>query len=246
MTLPSQTLNATHWNDLAGSYDRVMGNVPQMHALFAEIVSHIQPDARSILDLGAGTGNLLLEARRVRPEAALLALDPAPAMLARLQEKLAGASSLTTIVGSAHAIDLPDNSVDTIVSNYALHHLTHEEKRICAQEVFRVLKPEGKFIYGDQHCRRMGGPDDPVWVADLYDLLSHKALHYLNTAGLDRMLLQVELIPKFLRADGEMPATVEYWVDALKEAGFPVPQVVEMNPAPLLNRVIVAIKPRVN
>ncbi|UXH76088.1 class I SAM-dependent methyltransferase [Roseateles amylovorans] len=239
-----QAPDATHWNDLAASYDRVMGNVPQMHALFQEIVSHIQPDTATILDLGAGTGNLLIQAARARPQAALLALDPAPAMLERLREKVPEDVALTTLIGSAHAIDLPDHSVDTIISNYALHHLTHADKRVCAQEVLRVLKPGGKFIYGDQHCRRMGGPEDPAWVADMYDLLSSKALHYLRTAGLDRMLLQVELIPKFLRADGEMPVPVEYWVSALEDAGFPPPLVVEMDPAPLLNRVIVATKPR--
>lgn len=234
----------THWNDLAQNYDKVMGNVPQMHALFAEIVSHIQPDTTSILDLGAGTGNLLREAAAAHPQAALLALDPAPAMLDRLRSKLAGTTALTCIVGSAHALDLPDNSVDTIISNYALHHLSHAEKRVCAREVLRVLRPGGKFIYGDQHCRLLGGPDDPAWVADMFALLSDKALHYLHTAGLGRMLLQVELMPKFLQADGEMPVPVEYWLDSLAEAGFPPCQVIEMAPAKLLNRVIVATKPQ--
>ncbi|HEX7635955.1 MAG TPA: class I SAM-dependent methyltransferase [Noviherbaspirillum sp.] len=233
----------THWNDLAKSYDAIMGKVPQMHDLFAEIVRHIPADASRILDLGAGTGNLLKEVAAARPGAKLYALDPAKAMLERLREKFAGRSSVACIVGSAHAIDLPDNSVDAVVSNYALHHLTHEEKKICAREVMRVLTPGGKFIYGDQHCRLMGGPDDPAWVADMFSLLSDKAMYYLRTAGLERMLLQVELMPKFLRAEGEMPVPVDYWLSCLALAGFPPATVVEMEPAHLLNRVIVAVKP---
>lgn len=242
--MPQLESNATHWNDLAQNYDQVMENVPQMQALFAEIVSHIQPDTTSILDLGAGTGNLLRAAADAHPQAALLALDPAPAMLERLVFKLTRQGPVRTIIGSAHALALPDNSVDTIVSNYALHHLSHEDKKTCAQEVMRVLTPGGKFIYGDQHCRMFGGPDDPAWVADMFALLSDKAVHYLHTAGLERMLLQVELMPKFLRADGEMPVPVQYWLDCLVAAGFPPCQVVEMHPAQLLNRVIVATKPR--
>lgn len=233
----------THWNALAHNYDNIMGKVPQMHALFAEIVSHIQPDSSNILDLGAGTGNLLRAAADSQPQATLLALDPAPAMLDILREKLADRAPVQCIVGSASAIELPDNSVDTIVSNYALHHLTHSEKKICAKEVMRVLRSGGKFIYGDQHCRLFGGPEDPEWVADMFELLNAKATHYLHTAGLDRMLLQVELIPKFLKADGEMPVPVEYWLNSLEEAGFPPCQVIEMEPTELLNRVIVATKP---
>ena len=233
----------THWNNLAENYDRVMADVPQMHDLFVEIVRHIPRGATRILDLGAGTGNLLHTIRRSHSHADLVALDPAPAMLAQLKQKMADDTRLACIVGSAHAIDLPDNSVDAIVSNYALHHLTHDEKKICAREVMRVLRPGGKFIYGDQHCRLMGGPGDQAWVEDLFRLLVDKALHYLHTAGRDRMLLQVELMPKFLRAEGEMPVPVEYWLECLAAAGFPPAVLIEMRPAELLNRVIIATKP---
>jgi ubiquinone/menaquinone biosynthesis C-methylase UbiE len=233
----------THWKDWAKSYDAIMGKVPQMHDLFAEIVRHLPVGARQVLDLGAGTGNLLKEVALARPDAKLYALDPAEAMLELLRAKFAGKSDVACIVGSAHAVDLPDNSIDAIVSNYALHHLTHEEKKICAREVMRVLRPGGKFIYGDQHCRMMGGPDDQAWVADMFSLLSDKAMYYLRTAGLERMLMQVELMPKFLRAEEEMPVPVEYWLKCLEEAGFPPATVVKMKPAQLLNCVIVAVKP---
>jgi ubiquinone/menaquinone biosynthesis C-methylase UbiE len=233
----------THWNDLAKDYDNVMSNVPQMRDLFAEIVRNLPDTAAQILDLGAGTGNLLAQLRARFPQADLIALDPASAMLDRLREKTVGDSQITCLIGSAHAIDLPDNSVDAVVSNYALHHLTHLEKKFCAKEVMRVLKPGGRFVYGDQHCRQMGGPHDLQWVEEMFSLLSAKALHYLRTAGLNRMLLQIELMPKFLLADGEMPVPVSYWLECLKEAGFLPPNVIAMEPAELLNRVIVATKP---
>jgi ubiquinone/menaquinone biosynthesis C-methylase UbiE len=238
-----ESKSTTHWNDLAKDYDRIMGNVPQMYDLFAEIVRNIPVDSSRILDLGAGTGNLLQKVRQAYPQAELIALDPAQAMLERLKEKHVDDTQISCIVGSAHAIDLLDNSVDAVISNYALHHLTHTEKKECAKEVMRVLRPGGKFVYGDQHCRQMGGPSDPVWVADMFSLLSDKALHYLHTAGLERMLLQIELMPKFLLADGEMPVTVEYWLSCLEEAGFPTCQVIEMEPAKHMNRIIVATKP---
>jgi ubiquinone/menaquinone biosynthesis C-methylase UbiE len=234
----------THWKDLAASYDAIMGKVPQMHDLFAEIVKHLPTSVETVLDLGAGTGNLLKEVSTARPDAKLYALDPAESMLDLLQIKFAGETKVTSLIGSAHAIELPDDSMDVIVSNYALHHLTHAEKKICAKEVIRVLRPGGKFIYGDQHCWTMGGPENHEWVADMFSLLSEKAMYYLQTAGLDRMLLQVELMPKFLRAEGEMPVPVDYWLECLDEAGFPPATVVRMEPVKLLNCVIVAVKPR--
>lgn len=231
---------ATHWQDLAGVYDPAMGRDPAMAALHRLILEHLPAPPGHVLDLGTGTGALLQLVRRRWPEARLTGLDPAPAMLEEAAAKLAGDPHLELILGSADDLELPSGCVDAVISNFALHHLPHPGKQRCAREVFRVLRPGGVFLFGDQHCRRMGTPDDPDWVREMLDQFSAKARHYLDTAGMERMLLQVKLLPRILTADGEVMATVDFWLDALAEAGFQDLEVLVAGPEPLLHRVIVA------
>jgi ubiquinone/menaquinone biosynthesis C-methylase UbiE len=238
-----QPLPKTHWEDLANGYDGVMSRDPAMHQLYKVIVSQLPSAPDAILDLGTGTGALLQLARARFPFAELVGLDPAPTMLEQARTKTAADPRTSFLLGSAHEIDVPGNSFDAVISNFALHHLSHEEKRQCAHEIFRVLKPGGRLVYGDQHCRRMGDPHDPAWVEDMFDLFSTKARHYLRTAGIDRMILQIKLIPAFLLAEGEIPATVEYWLECLTDAGFASLEVIATEPEYLYNRVIVAVKP---
>ncbi len=232
----------THWQKLAHDYDSIMTNVPTMEALYEAIINNLPLSPSSILDLGTGTGVLLKFVNDLYPTAKLVGLDPAAAMLEHAREKFEGQSNISFINGSAHQIDAPSNHFDVVISNYALHHLNHDEKLLCAKEVHRVLKPNGRFIYGDQHCRTMGTPADSVWVEEMFDLLCDKAKHYLKTASLERMILQINLIPKFLLTDGEIPATVNYWLKALETAGFNEPDVVVIEPERLLNHVIVVTK----
>lgn len=240
--MTTQEKNATHWQNLASNYDEVMSGVPQMHALHTQIINSLPLNPKRIMDLGTGTGALIEKIIKIYPDCEVVGLDPAPAMLQQARSKFKHNPLITFLECSAHKIDAPNNYFDAIVSNYALHHLTDAQKILCANEIYRILLPQGRLIYGDQHCRKMGEPEDKAWVEDMFDLLCAKARHYLHTASLERMLLQIELIPKFLLKDGEILATVEYWCHALQEAGFSSSDVITLEPANLFNRVIIATK----
>lgn len=232
---------ATHWQSLADGYDPVMGPDPAMSALRRRIVERLPDGTSRVLDLGTGTG-ILLELTRCRfPDCHLVGLDPAPAMLEEARPKLPGAELL---LGSADALDLPSASFDAVISNFALHHLEHEAKRRCAEEIHRVLVPGGLLVFGDQYCPRMGTPADPEWVAEMLEHFSRKARHFLDSAGTGRMLLQVKLMPRLLTADGEVPCTVDYWLDCLDAAGFAGTEVEAVGPELLLHHVVVARKER--
>lgn len=242
MIVETQELTQTHWQGLAHDYDNVMGRDPAMAAMYRAIIAELPASAQTIIDLGTGTGALLRLARWRCPDALLVGLDPAPAMLEQASQKLQGDRAVALTQGSASQLDFPDDHFDAVISNFALHHLSHPDKRECAREIYRVLRPGGRLIYGDQHCRRMGDPGDRDWVEDMFDLFTLKARHYLRTASLDRMLLQIRLIPAFLLADGEIPATVEFWHECLADAGFADIRTITVEPAQLYNRVIVAVK----
>lgn len=242
MSAETERLDA-HWGQEAASYDEIMGADPAMRGLLAEVLARVPPSPQAVLDLGTGTGALLHLIARHHAGCRLVGLDPAPAMLEVARRKLGRDPRVSFVHGSAERLDFPAEVFDVIVSNFALHHLTHSGKASCAREAFRVLVPGGRFIFGDQHCMRMGAPDDLVWLEDMFDLLCAKSRHYLRTAGAARMLLQIRMMPRFLTCDGEIPATVAFWEECLTSAGFEVPTVLVVEPELLLHRVIVATKP---
>ena len=91
----------------------------------------------TVLDLGAGTGKFT--PRLLDTGAAVIAVEPVPAML----EKLASAlPQVKALAGTATAIPLPDASVDAVVCAQAFHWFATPE---ALDEILRVLKPGGRL-----------------------------------------------------------------------------------------------------
>jgi len=101
----------------------------------------------TILDVGAGTGFLTLElAQRCGPDARVIALDPWKAGMSRLRRKLdhLGVGNVVLIEADAAAIDLPDASIDLVVSNLGINNF--ENAAAVLESCFRVAKPGARFL----------------------------------------------------------------------------------------------------
>jgi arsenite methyltransferase len=101
----------------------------------------------TILDVGAGTGFMTVElAQRCGPEATVIAVDPWVAGMRQLRRKLAqlGLANVRLLEQDAATIDLPDASIDLIVSNLGINNFANAEAvlRTC----FRVTKPAGRLV----------------------------------------------------------------------------------------------------
>jgi ubiquinone/menaquinone biosynthesis C-methylase UbiE len=233
----------THWNDFVDGYDPIMSSDPAYRKLLTHIVEQVPDTTESILDLGCGTGALTKLCHLVHPRAFVVGLDPAAKMLEEARVRV-NKPTVSFEEGSAANLSMfPRASFDAVVSNFALHHLSHEDKRVCAREAFLALRPGGVFVYGDQHCNFMGDVNDPERVLHTLELLTNKARYYFLNAGMERMLLQLRLLPRFINQDGEILATPEYWVEALEAAGFADIRVDVIEPAELMNRVISGRRP---
>ena len=104
---------------------------------------------QQVLDIGCGTGNLLLALGQEYPEVDLVGLDPDHRALARAGRKAHRAGvAVSWRQGFAEELPYPDGAVDRVFSSLMLHHLQDDKDALLA-EVRRVLRPSGVFVLAD-------------------------------------------------------------------------------------------------
>ncbi len=106
-----------------------------------------QPAPQKILDIGCGTGQLMLAVSEHFPQANLIGLDPSPKMLEVAREATAGKAAISYEEGNAEELPFEDGSFDTVITSLSFHHWEDHQKGLI--EVRRVLKPGGLFILAD-------------------------------------------------------------------------------------------------
>lgn len=123
---------ATSFGQAVDAYDSARPSYPR------NAVDWLVPaDAATIVDLGAGTGkftSLLVDARRQ-----VIAVEPSPAMLARLGEQL---PTVDARPGTAEAIPVADGWADAVTCAQAWHWVDPAK---ALPEVARVLTSGGTF-----------------------------------------------------------------------------------------------------
>jgi ubiquinone/menaquinone biosynthesis C-methylase UbiE len=141
----------------AMGHDRLLPLYDLLHRLLGVASVHRplvdQAGIRSghrVLEIGCGTGNLVLLTKRLHPDAEVVGLDPDLRALARARRK-AGRKALPVRLdlGFAQELPYPDASFDRVLSAFMFHHLGPDEKEKALREVRRVLKPGGSLYLLD-------------------------------------------------------------------------------------------------
>jgi len=119
---------------------------PNMLPAIARLVNTagIDPGNR-VLDVGCGTGNAALTARRAG--ANVVGLDLAHGMLelARDNASLAAEADISWLTGDAEALPVPDDAFDVVLSNFG--HVFAPDSTRAGAELRRVTKPGGRVCF---------------------------------------------------------------------------------------------------
>ena len=111
--------------------------------------ARIEP-GHAVLDLGCGTGTLLIMIKRACPAARVVGLDGDPKVLEIARRKIAAAGvDVELHEGMAYDPPLPPASFDRVLTSLVLHHLSTDEKRRTLAAMRRLLRPGGQLHIAD-------------------------------------------------------------------------------------------------
>jgi len=164
--------NDLMWSEYAMSYDRVLNNTRVYPELLDRLIGghdgmrEIPQDA-SIIDLGAGTGNLAYQLMRTGRDRVIVAAENNRVMLEILRSKcrkflrpdMEGGGIIAVKQDVTSLLGLDDNHFDFAMMNNVLYAV--QDPETCLQEAYRVLKPGGEL--------RLSGPRKDTKLQVLFD-----------------------------------------------------------------------------
>jgi SAM-dependent methyltransferase len=148
-----------------------------------------------VLDVGCGSGLVTFEAvARVGAAGRVTGVDLSEGLLARARERAERegvAARVDLRLADAHALPLPDSSIDAVVSLYAFMHFDRPD--VATAEACRVLRPGGRVVIG------IGSAPVPWSAAGLAQAARRLAFMAREASG--RCLVAPEPLEKVLDAE---------------------------------------------
>jgi len=177
MTGERRYLPAASRDALLPIYDPIMTLLRFNAALIALVAqAELQPGFR-VLDVGCGTGTLVVMLARDHPDLDIAGLDPDPRALARARRKAERAGVAVGFDrGFGDTMPYPDASFDRVFSSMMFHHVPRDETSAVLREVCRVLKPEGRLELLDFADDRLPARMRDCGFADARRLASRRTL----------------------------------------------------------------------
>jgi SAM-dependent methyltransferase len=138
---------ATHLGIKLTEYDsRIRTFIPHYEEMLDVAAAAISPRARTIVDLGIGTGALSARCLQTAPRARTVGIDMDPEILTLARRRLGDRATLV----SSSFLRAPLPKCDALVASFALHHVrTRPAKTALYRRIRAACQPGGLFISVD-------------------------------------------------------------------------------------------------
>lgn len=142
---------ALRFEKLTRFYDPILRATTREEVFKNALINGIHLEVgMNILDIGCGTGTLMLKIKEKSPKTNVSGLDGDTKVLeiAKNKAKQKG-MDIDLQVGLSNHLPYADSMFEVIVSSLFFHHLTDVDKRRTLKEILRVLKPNGEIHIAD-------------------------------------------------------------------------------------------------
>jgi tRNA (cmo5U34)-methyltransferase len=198
---------ASHLGIKLSEYDKSIRTfIPDYEEMLGVAAAAVPARARTIVDLGIGTGALSARCLESAPKARVAGIDMDPAILALAAQRLGDRASLTT--GTFLRTPLPP--CDAVVASYSLHHVrTRGAKASLYRRIRDALRPRGVFLNVDSQP----ASDPQVWRTQRDAWLAHLRRSYSASRS-------SAIFNTWAGEDVYVPLDVE--IDLMERGGFRV------------------------
>jgi 2-polyprenyl-3-methyl-5-hydroxy-6-metoxy-1,4-benzoquinol methylase len=164
------------------------------------------------VDLGCGSGQVTLPLARECSH--VLAVDLSEGAIELLKERAEqqGVGNIDALAQPIELFDLALESVDLVVTNYALHHLRDRDKSALVQHSFEWIRPGGRLVIGDMMFGRGVSREDREVITPKIRSLAKR-----GASGWWRILKNAW---RFTLRLQEKPLPASAWETLVQEAGF--------------------------
>jgi SAM-dependent methyltransferase len=196
-----------------GYTDEELKGVPEGSNLGLSIGNPVAPaslrEGEIVLDLGSGPGfDCFIAANKVGKSGRIIGLDMTPEMIDRARENAERGNykNVEFRLGEIENLPVADNSVDVVISNCVINLVSDKGK--VFREMFRVLKPGGRFVISDV-----------VLLKELPDFLKNSVGAYVGCiAG---AAMKDEYIGAIKAAGFQDVRVIDKVIDTIDETSFP-------------------------
>lgn len=179
----------------------------------------IQPEAKTILDLGCGAGNYTLKMLSKVPDLECTLVDLSQNMLDKAFERVSEATTakVKTIQGDIRDIELPKNHFDIILAAAVLHHLREDSDwELVFQKLYDSLTLGGCFLISDLLVQDHEEVNKLTWK--MY-------ANYLKENGGEEYQQKVF---NYIEKE-DTPRSMSYQLDLMKKVGFSSTEILHKN-----------------
>jgi len=211
----------TNWQrqDITQHYlEQVRGAIPfgaEQVKMMLNLINHYTPNPMRIIDLGCGNGFLAEVILKAYPNSTALLIDHSKPMVEEARKQMNPFGDRCNVIEADLSQSILNhtspNSVDCIVSGFAIHHLSHERKQELYHEIYQLLSPGGIFI-NIEHVKSASEE-----VVKLYDELFIDHLSAYNDRNREEVAKEYKERPD---KEDNILEKVEVQLDWLRKIGF--------------------------